>query len=77
MIVFVIIVLCPASPCGCVSEVVCSSLRCAGVMWVGVLLCVGVVGVGDAGDLPLNLPSFEGGGGSCESIAMCVLSFLP
>jgi hypothetical protein len=26
-------------------------------------LCVGVVCVGVAGDLPLNLPSFEGGGG--------------
>jgi len=51
------------SPCGCVTEVVCFSLCCAGVMWVGVLLCVGVVGVGVAGDLPLNLPSFEGGGG--------------
>ena len=41
----------------------CVSLRCAGVMWVGELLCVEVVGDGDAGDLPLNLPSFEGGGG--------------
>ena len=56
--IFVIIGLRSARP-----EVVCFSLRCAGVMWVGVLLCVEVVGVGDAGDLPLNLPSFEGGGG--------------
>ena len=40
-------------------------------MWVGVLLCVGVVGVGVAGDLPLNLPSFGGGGGGRVSPLQC------
>ena len=38
---------------------------------MSVLLCIGVIIVGDAGDLPLNLPSFVGGGGGRVNPLQC------